>query len=171
MESSTMWRHGLGLSALVALSTIGACAPAAPKAAGGDGLPTLVKSSIRSDVSLHAHAQGRLHLDPGGCLRIDEDGPFIIWSHDSRVSRTGDGRVQVIDGASGNAVLVGEVFAVTGAGVDAAPSQLTAPVPPACATGKFWLAGAVMDEVDRLAMLSRQKRMGAGGGLAPPPRP
>lgn len=171
MKSSTMWRHGLGMSAVVALSTVGACAPAEPKAAGGDGLPPLVKSSIRSDVSLQALAQGRLYLDPSGCLRIDEDGPFIIWPHDSRISTTGDGRVQVIDGASGNAVSVGEAFAVAGAGVDAAPSQLTPPVPPACATGKFWLAGPVMDEADRLAMLSRQKRMEAGGGLAPPPRP
>ena len=167
----TMWRHGSWLSALVALSTTGACAPAAPTAAGGDGLPPLVRSSIRSDVSLHALAQGSLHLDPGGCLRIGEDGPFIIWSHDSRISRTGDGRVQVIDGASGNAVHVGEVFAVSGAGVDAAPSHLTQTLPPACAKGRFWLAGPVMDEADRLAMLSRQRRIEQGGGEAPPPPP
>lgn len=134
-------------------------------------MPPLATSSVRSDVSLQALAQGRLHLDPGGCLRVGEDGPFIIWPHDSRISRTEDGRVQVIDGASGNAVHVGEDFAVAGAGVDVAPSQLTQPVPPACAKGRFWLAGPVMDEADRLAMLSRQKRIEAGGGVVPPPQP
>jgi len=165
-----MCRHGSWLSALVTLSSIGACAPAST-ASGGEGLPALVRSSNRSDVSLQALAHGRLHLDPVGCLRIGEDGPFVIWPHDSRISRTGDGRVQVIDGASGTAIHLGEEFAVAGAGVDAAPSQLTQPVPPACATGKFWLAGPVMDEAGRLAMLSRQKRMEAGGGLVQPPRP
>lgn len=134
-------------------------------------MPPLVRSSIRSNVSLQALAQGRLHLDPGGCLRIGADGPFIIWPHDSRISRTGDGRVQVIDGASANAIHVGEEFAIAGAGVDAAPSQLTQPVPPACANGKFWLAGPVMDEADRLAMLSRSQRIEEGQGVGPMGRP
>lgn len=166
-----MWRHGLWLSALASLSITTACAPAAPRPPGGEGLPSLVRSSIRSDVSLQALAQGRLHLDPAGCLRVGEDGPFIIWPHASRISRNVDGQVQVIDGASGNAVYVGEEFAVAGAGVDVAPSQLTQPVPPACAKGRFWLAGPVMDEADRLAMLSRQRRIEQGGGEASPPRP
>ena len=120
---------------------------------------------------LQTLAQGRLHLDPGGCLRIGQDGPFIIWPHDSRISKTANGRVQVIDGASGNAVHVGEEFAVADAGVDLAPSRLTQSVPPACAKGKFWLAGPVMDEADRLAMLTRQKRLEEDGDLTTPQRP
>jgi hypothetical protein len=141
-------------SAFAALSCLGACAPE-PAAVKSD-LPVLIASSVRSDASLHALAQGRLHLDPQGCLRIGEDGPIVIWPFGSRISRAADGRMQVVDGASGNAVRVGEEFAVAGAGVDLPPPQLTHPVPPACAHGRFWLAGPVMSETDRLAMRTRE---------------
>jgi hypothetical protein len=57
------------------------------------GPPTLV--SVRTNASLQALAQGPLHLDPTGCLRVGEGGPFIIWPHDSGVSRTADCRVQM----------------------------------------------------------------------------
>lgn len=139
-------------SAFAALCCLGACAPATVEA----DLPVLIASNVRSDASLQALAQGRLHLDPQGCLRIGEDGPFVIWPFGSRISRAADGRVQVIDGASGNAVRLGEDFAVAGAGVDLLPPQLTHPIPPPCAQGRFWLAGPVMSEADRLAMRLRQ---------------
>lgn len=155
----------LSFGAPVALVMLAGCT-SEPETVGG-ALPMLVASGVRSEASLQALAQGRLHLDADGCLRIGEDGPFVIWPHGSRISRTGDGRVQVIDGSSGNAVHIGDEFAIAGAGVDAPPTQLTQPVPAACANGRFWLAGPVMNEADRLAMASRQQQPGARGPSRP----
>lgn len=162
--------HRPWFGALAALFALAACGPE-PAAAGGEDLPVLVRSSIRPDATLQALARGRLHLDAAGCLRVGENGPFVIWPRDSRISRTADGRVQVIDGFSGHAVHVGEEFAVAGAGGDAAPTQLMRPVPPACAKGEFWLAGPVMSEADRLAMVARQERLRALPRPGPSDRP
>lgn len=165
-----MWHHGSWLGAFTAFSVLAACAPGPAAAEAGD-LPVLVRSSIRPEATLQALAHGRLHLDAAGCLRVGENGPFVIWPRDSRISRTADGRIQVIDGFSGNAVHVGDEFAVAGAGGDAVPTQLTQPVPTACATGEYWLAGPVMDEADRLAMVAREERIRSGGGVSPPNQP
>lgn len=162
--------HGSLLGAFTAFSVLTACAPD-HLPGGGEGLPVLVRNSIRPEASLQALAHGRLQLDPGGCLRIGEGGPFVIWPRDSRISRTEDGRAQVIDGLSGNAVRVGEEFAVAGAGVAVAPTQLTQPVPPACTNGEYWLAGPVLDEVDRLAMFDRAEKTRAGRGAPAPVQP
>ncbi|MFC7379794.1 hypothetical protein [Brevundimonas sp. GCM10030266] len=140
---------------LVASVMLGSCSPGAAVTDDGD-LPVLVRSSIRTNASLQALAQGTLHLDRAGCLRIGEGGPFVIWPYDSRVSRTAEGLVQVTDGLSGQAIDVGQEFAVAGAGVDVPPTELREPIPPACATGRFWLAGPVMSEADRLAVTNRR---------------
>lgn len=40
---------------------------------------------------------GRLHLDADGCLRGDnENGPIIIWRHETRIERAADGRIRIL---------------------------------------------------------------------------
>lgn len=148
-------KHSGWGGALVASVMLGSCGPDAAATVDGD-LPVLVRSSIRTNASLQALAQGPLHLDPAGCLRIGEGGPLVIWPYDSRISRTAEGRVQVTDGMSGNVIGVGQEFAVAGAGVDIPPTALRDPIPPACATARFWLAGPVMGEADRLSIANRR---------------
>lgn len=65
-----------------------------------------------------------------GCLRIGDDGPFVIWPFGSLISRAAHGQAQV-SMSLGNAVPAGEEFTVARGGVDPPPPHLTPPVPPA----------------------------------------
>jgi hypothetical protein len=132
-------------------------------------LPVLVRNSVRSDVTMQALARGRLHLDRHGCLRIGgEDGPFVIWHHDSRIERADDGRIKITDGFTGNSAYVGDEIAMAGgrgnfvppASSDykpAMPTNITEPIPEACASGEIWWAGNLMSEAERLELLERER--------------
>lgn len=123
-------------------------------------LPVFVRSSIRSNLELEALAKGRLEIDKNGCLRIGgANGPFVIWHHDSRIERTGDGRIRITDGYSGNTAYVGDEIAM-GGGVGnrvppasgprlEVPTNTTVPIPAACAAGEIWIAGRLMTEAER----------------------
>ena len=149
------------LFAVTALFAGVGCSPGAARVA--DDLPVLMARDTPAIASPQALAGGRLHVDAAGCLRVGEGGPFVIWPYGSRISRNPDGAVQVTDGASGNVVQVGAEFAVAGAGVDTPPTGLTQPVPAACATGGYWLAGPVMSEAQRRAAAERQAAIRPAG--------
>lgn len=132
-------------------------------------LPILVRNSVRNDLTLQALARGRLHVDPHGCLRIGgDDGPFVIWHHDSRIERTDDGRIKITDGFTGNSAYVGDEIAMAGgigtlvppASTDhkpVMPTNITEPIPEVCATGEIWWAGNLMNESERLEILERER--------------
>ncbi|WP_146148837.1 hypothetical protein [Pseudaminobacter soli (ex Li et al. 2025)] len=121
---------------------------------------------MRSDLELQALVQGRLEIDRNGCLRIGgEDGPFVIWHHDSRIERTNDGRIKITDGYSGNTAYVGDEIAMGGGqenrvppatGVrPETPTNVTEPIPDACAAGEIWWAGRLLTEKERQRLLNR----------------
>lgn len=123
-----------------------------------DLLPTLVRNSERATAAHQALTQGKLHLDPAGCLRIaDDNGPFVIWHHDSRIERTPDGRIRITDGFTGNTAYVGDEIALGGSGGPVAPRNVTPAIPVACATGNYWMAGQLMSEAERQEMLERER--------------
>jgi len=128
-------------------------------------LPVFVRNSVRNDHELQALAKGRLQIDRNGCLRIGgEDGPFVIWHHDSRIERTDDGRIKITDEYSGNTAYVGDEIAMGGSsenrvppatsGSVEVPTNVTEPVPEACASGEIWWAGRLMTEAERQRLLS-----------------
>lgn len=131
-----------------------------------EALPVFVRKSVRSDLELEALSQGRLVVDRNGCLRIGgEKGAFVIWHHDSRIERTSDGRIKITDGYSGNTAYVGDEIAM-GGGQDnrvppatgeraATPTNVTEPIPEACASGEIWWAGRLMTEAERQRLPNR----------------
>jgi len=104
-------------------------------------------------------------VDGDGCLRVGEAGPFVIWHHDSRVERTDDGRIKITDGYSGNTAYVGDEIAMGGGqgnrvppatgGKVEVPSNVTEPIPAACASGEIWMAGRLMTEGERQQLPKR----------------
>jgi hypothetical protein len=157
-------------AAAVSLMTLPACTgdTGTSVAAGStpEKLPVFVRNSVRNDVELEALAQGRLEIDRNGCLRIGgEQGPFVIWHHDSRIERTGDGRIKITDGYSGNTAYVGDEIAMGGGqqnrvppatgGRAETPTNVTEPIPEACASGEIWWAGRLMTEAERHRLLNR----------------
>ncbi len=150
--TSTVTLAGIVLT-LCACSDVSVGTAAEPVA----DLPILVRNSIRSDLTMQARARGRLHLDPHGCLRIGgDDGPFVIWHHDSRIERSSDGRIRIIDGFTGNAACVGDEIAMAGGVGNLVPpvsadhkpvmlTNITEPIPEACSTGEIWWAGNLID--------------------------
>lgn len=131
-----------------------------------EALPVFVRKSERSDLELEALAQGRLHIDGNGCLRIGgEKGAFVIWHHDSRIERTSDGRIRITDGYSGNTAYVGDEIAMGGGRENRVPpatgeraetpTNVTEPIPEACASGEIWWAGRLMTETERQRRLNR----------------
>lgn len=150
------------MSFTLLLPVLAACTPE-PDSTPGDSataLPVFVRNSVRSNLELEALAQGRLHIDRNGCLRIGgEKGAFVIWHHDSRLERSPDGRIRITDGYSGNSAYVGDEVAM-GGGVQnrvpsatgekpAIPANVTEAIPAACATGEIWWAGRLMSEAER----------------------
>lgn len=73
------------------------------EAAGRAALPVLVRRSERTFAAHHqALIRGRLLLDDRGCLRIgNDDGPLVIWHHDSTIEHAEDGRIRITDGFTG----------------------------------------------------------------------
>ncbi len=132
-------------------------------------LPVLVRNSVRSDLTMQALARGTLHLDPHDCLRIGgDDGPFVIWHHESRIERNSDGRIRIIDGFTGNAAYIGDEIAMAGGQGNhvpptsadhkpVMPTNITEPIPEACASGEIWWAGNLMSEAERQEMLARER--------------
>lgn len=128
-------------------------------------LPVFVRNSVRNDLALEALLQGRLVVDGDGCLRVGEAGPFVIWHHDSRIERTDDGRIKITDGYSGNTAYVGDEIAMSGGqgnrvppatgGKVEVPSNVTEPIPAACASGEIWMAGRLMTEPERQRLPKR----------------
>lgn len=125
-----------------------------------EALPVFVRKSVRSDQELEALAQGKLVVDRNGCLRVGgENGAFVIWHHDSRIERTRDGRIKITDGYSGNTAYVGDEIAMGGGAENrvppatgerpATPTNVTEPIPEACASGEIWWAGHLMTEAER----------------------
>lgn len=145
----------LGLSACTNIEGSTAAAQAAEAAQ----LPVLVRQNVRNDMTLQALFMGRLHLDPNGCLRGENDaGPIIIWHHDTRIERAPDGRVRIADTTTGNAVYVGDEIALSG-GYRAGPAtNIAEPVPRACQSqSRFFVAGPIMSEAQRQDLLERQR--------------
>ena len=154
---------GLSITALTLLAVSGCTADTGAAGTGKDvpeTLPVFVRNSVRTDVALEALAQGKLVVDRHGCLRIGgAEGPFVIWHHDSRIERTDDGRIKITDGYSGNTAYVGDEVAMGGGqgnrvppatgGRAEAPSNVTEPIPAACASGEIWTAGRLMTEAER----------------------
>jgi hypothetical protein len=161
----------LGLPACASTARV---APVSAQASGAALLPVLIRQTIRTDMTMQALLMGRLHLDPHGCLRGDSDeGPIIIWHHDTGIERAPDGRIRIADNTTGNAVHVGDEIALSG-GYRAGPvSNVTEPVPQACQPPKrFFIAGRVMSEAQRQDMLGRQRSQPAAalpGSSAPEP--
>ena len=168
--------------AVLVLAVLGlpACAPAARvapvSAQAGDAapLPALIRSTIRTEMTMQALFMGRLHLDPHGCLRGgSDDGPIIVWHHDTAIARAPDGRIRIADNATGNAVHVGDGIALSGGYRPGPISNVTEPVPQACKPPKrFFIAGRVMSEAQRQDVLQRQHRrpsvpLPAGAPAAP----
>ena len=161
--------------AALVLAVLGlpACAPAArvapvsAQASDATPLPALIRSTIRTEMTMQARFMGRLHLDPHGCLRGGSDeGPIIVWHHDTGIERAPDGRIRIADSTTGNAVHVGDEIALSG-GYRAGPvSNVSEPMPQACQPPKrFFIAARVMSEAQRQDMLQRQRRQ----PLAPSP--
>lgn len=156
--------------AVLSLMVLASCTVDAEPAAAVDStsqaLPVFVRNSVRSDFELQALVQGRLEIDRYGCLRIGgEDGPFLIWHHDSRIERIADGRIMITDGYSGNSAYVGDEIALGGGlgtrvppatgGLPETPTKVTDPVPDACASGEIWWAGRLMTKTERQRLLDR----------------
>ena len=156
--------------ALLSIMALSACAESGSEHTAddsvSDALPVFVRNNVRSDLELEALAKGRLEIDRNGCLRIGgEDGPFVIWHHDSRIERTDDGRIKITDGYSGNTAYVGDEIAMGGGvgnrvppatgGPAEIPANVTEPVPEACASGEIWWAGRLMTEAERQRLLGR----------------
>jgi len=131
-------------------------------------LPVLVRNNVRSDLTMQASVRGRLHVDQHGCLRVGgDDGPFVIWHHDSRIERTIEGRVKITHGFTGNAAYIGDEIAMAGgqgnfvppASADykpVTPTNVSPPIPKACASGEIWWAGNLMSEAERQELLGRE---------------
>ena len=130
-------------------------APASEKNAAA--LPALIRQNVPTEMTMQALFMGRLHRDPKGCLRGDNDGgPLILWHHDTRIARGPDGRIQIADAVTGNHVHVGDDIALSG-GYRAGPvANVAEPVPPACQShGRVFVAGRVMSEAQRRDLLAR----------------
>jgi hypothetical protein len=156
--------------ALLSVMVLPACTVSAERAVAAvstsQGLPAFVRNNVRNDFELQALAQGRLEIDRNGCLRIGgEDGAFLIWHHDSRIERMTDGRIMITDGYSGNSAFVGDEIALTGGAgtrvppatgnLPETPTNVTRPIPEACASGEIWWAGRLMNETERQRLLKR----------------
>ncbi len=153
----------LSIMALTLLALAGCTEDTGAAEAGKDvpeAVPVFVRNSVRTDVALEALMQGKLVVDRNGCLRIGgAEGPFVIWHHDSRIERTEDGRIKITDGYSGNTAYVGDEIAMGGGqgnrvppatgGRAEVPSNVTEPIPAACAAGEIWTAGRLMTEAER----------------------
>lgn len=154
------------LPAIAVMVTVSACssetAPPEPSLPSARQTPAIVfiRNSVRSDISRHALLEGELVTDKDGCLRIGgQNGPFIIWYHDTTLSFPGADQVLITDGYTGRTVRVGEQVAVAGSGEarvppasghqEELPGQVTDPIPDACASGEIWWAGPVLSEEDR----------------------
>jgi hypothetical protein len=128
---------------------------ASPAAAKGDRLPmgdadrlpVLVTAAEPQDTFLANLGRGRLVVDGNGCLRHGD--AFVVWTYGSRISRTGDGRIEVVDGVTGKAVLVGQEIGMSGAAGDAVPDpdRLAGPIPPECGAPYKW-GGPVVTEAE-----------------------
>lgn len=164
----------LALLGLPACASTARVTPVSAQASGAAPLPVLIRQTIRTEMTMQALFMGRLHLDPPGCLRGDNDeGPIIVWHHDTGIERAPDGRIRITDSTTGNAVHVGDEIALSG-GYRAGPvSNVTEPVPQGCQPPKrFFIAGRVMSEAQRQDLLARQRRQPAAplpAGAAPEP--
>lgn len=128
------------------------------EAAGRAALPVLVRRSERTFAAHQALIRGRLLLDDRGCLRIgNDDGPLVIWHHDSTIEHAEDGRIRITDGFTGNMAHVGDEIALGGSGGPDAPGNVTPPIPDACAGAEYWMAGDLFSEPQRLEMLERER--------------
>jgi hypothetical protein len=148
---------GLGFLGMSACA-IKTDSPAAAAQADAARLPVLVRQSVRNEQTLQALFMGRLHLDTQGCLRGDNDaGPIIIWHHDTRMVRAPDGRIRIVDIATGNGVYVGDDIALSGGYRTAPATNVTEPVPGSCLPqSRFFVAGRVMSEDQREDIMRRQ---------------
>lgn len=158
--------NALRLTLCLVVPALSACATqmgtsaAAVRPADLPSLPVLVRQSARAEVSLQALFMGHLHLDPNGCLRgRDEAGPLIIWHHDTRMDRAANGRVRIVDTASGSAVHVGDEIALSGGQTsEVLPASVVPQIPPACQTpGGYFIAGSIMGENERQRIFDRQR--------------
>ena len=153
----------LAVLALPGCASAARVAPVGAQVSDAALLPVLIRQNIRTEMTMQALFMGRLHLDPHGCLRGgSDDGPIIVWHHDTDIERAPDGRIRITDRTTGNAVHVGDEIALSG-GYRAGPlSNVTEPVPQACQPPKrFFIAGRVMSEAQRQDILQRQRRQSA----------
>ena len=164
----------LAILGLPACASTARVSPVSAQASGAAPLPVLIRQTIRTEMTMQALFMGRLHLNRHGCLRGDSDeGPIIVWHHDTGIERTPDGRTRITDSTTGNAVHVGDEIALSG-GYRAGPlSNVTEPVPEPCRTPKrFFIAGRVMSEAQRQDILARQRRQPAAPlPVGAPPAP
>ena len=162
------FRHIVPCFALLSMPACATSPDAAGRSTDAAPLPVLVRQAVPTGATLQALLLGRLHLDADGCLRgNNETGPIIIWRHETRIERAADGRIRIYDPSTGNSVHVGDEIALSG-GYRAGPAtNVTEPVPPACAQqSRVFVAGPVMSEAQRQALLARQPRR--PGDASPP---
>lgn len=77
----------------------------------------------------------------------------------TQMDRAADGRIRIVDIATGNAVHVGDEIALSGGRTsEVLPTSVVPQIPPACQTsGGYFVAGPIMDEEQRQRILERQR--------------
>jgi hypothetical protein len=139
------------LAATAAFAAVAACsadADLAPAEANeGDALPVLVTAKEPQDAYISNLSRGLLTVDDQGCLR--HGAAFVIWPYGSKITRTAEDQLQVTDGASRKAVLVGQEIGMSGVDSDELPdtSRLAQAIPEQCG-GPYKWGGPVMTEAE-----------------------
>jgi hypothetical protein len=120
-------------------------APAEPAIDEGDVTVYFLRQARDAEIEVNdMEAPGQLVLDDAGCLRLEEDGPIIIWPGGFSVDLI-DGEVALIDEESGDVIaFVGDDVNLHGTPSDAdwvEAEDLEHPVPEACEAGGYLLTG------------------------------
>lgn len=99
-----------------------------------------IKNNSKSNVFMLSLTNGKLHLDPNGCIRLGNNtGQFIIWANSSELEYTNDGRISITNIFNHHKVFIGDEIRL-GGGLYSTTPPISTPIPDHCANHGYWIA-------------------------------